>query len=388
MRRLRPLLLAGAVGGAAACSDQGPVAPAPASAGPAPLLSAARGRAVEGSYIVVLRPGADPRSAAAVAGVSPRYVYTAAVNGFAAELGAGQLAALRSNPAVEYVEQDQAVEAAATQNGAPWNLDRIDQRARLPLSGSYSYTTTASSVNAYVIDTGIYTAHPGFGGRATNVYDALGGNGQDCNGHGTHVAGIVGSTVYGVAKGVRLRGVRVLDCAGSGTVAGAIAGVDWVRANRTNPAVANLSFTTAYSATLNTAVNNLSGSGVFVSVAAGNQNALACSYSPASAAAATTLAASDSLDARAPYSNYGSCVDLYAPGSDITSLWPPNTTRTLSGTSQAAPHAAGVAALYKATFGNAASATIDAWLKNNAVAGVITGNPAGTPDLLLHKGTL
>ncbi|MEW5931951.1 MAG: S8 family peptidase, partial [Gemmatimonadota bacterium] len=330
-------------------------------------------------------PGADPRSAAAVAGVSPRYVYTAAVVGFAATLNAGQLAALRGNPAVEYVEQDQAAEAAITQNGAPWNLARIDPSIG---SGTYSYSTTASGVYAYIIDTGISMSHPGFGGRAGPGYDAFGGNGQDCNGHGTHVAGIVGSTQYGVAKGVRLRSVRVLDCAGSGTVAGIVAGVDWVRVNRVNPAVANLSLTAPYSATLNTAVNNLSNSGVFVSVAAGNQNANACNYSPASAASALTLAASDSLDARAPYSNHGSCVDLYAPGSDVTSTWLNGGTRTLSGTSQAAPHAAGVAALYKATFGNASSATITSWIKTNALANVITGNPAGTPNLLLQKGTL
>ncbi len=377
MRHFRPLLLAGVVAALAACSDRGPLAPEPPGAGVAPLRSAAPGRGVAGSYLVVLREGADPRAAAAVAGVSPRFVYTSAVNGFAAEFGEGQLGALRRNPAVAYVEEDQVATAAL------WNLERIRKR-QLSSTPPFSYTPTASNVYAYVIDTGIYTAHPGFGGRAGSAYDAIGGNGQDCNGHGTHVAGIIGSSTYGVAKGVRLRGVRVLDCAGSGTVAGVVAGVDWVRANRVNPAVANLSLAVAYSATLNTAVTNLANSGVFVSVAAGNQNASACNYSPAGATAAMTVAASDSLDARAPYSNHGSCVDLYAPGSDITSTWLNGGTRTMSGTSMAAPHAAGVAALYKSTSGNAATATINSWMKSNATPNVITGNPAGTPNLLLY----
>ncbi|HLL46296.1 MAG TPA: S8 family peptidase, partial [Longimicrobiaceae bacterium] len=386
-RHVRNALLTGSVLALAACAnDQGSPVAAPQEAA-APLRSAAGGRAIEGSYIVVLRDGADPRSVAAVAGVEPNYVYTAAVNGFAASLNDGQLNALRHNPNVDYVEEDQQFDVVATQSGATWGIDRIDQRSR-PLSGTYNYTSTASSVYAYIIDTGIYASHSNFGGRASNVYDALGGNGTDCNGHGTHVAGTVGSSTYGVAKAVRLRGLRVLNCSGSGATSGIISAIDWVRVNRVNPAVANLSLGGGYSSTLNTAITNLSNSGVFVAVAAGNENQAACNVSPASASAVTTVAASTSSDARASYSNYGSCVDLYAPGSSITSTWLNGGTNTISGTSMASPHVAGVGALYKATYGNAASSTIDSWLKSNSTANVITGNPTGTPNRLLFKSTL
>jgi subtilisin family serine protease len=369
----------------AACSDQSPVSSARAPEA-APLMQASA-NGIEGSYVVVLNEGADPRSVAAIAGVEPNFVYTAAVNGFAATLNAGQLNALRHNPNVDYVEQDQTYEADVTQSPVTWGLDRIDQR-NLPLSNSYTYNTTASNVYAYVIDTGIYASHSQFGGRASNVYDALGGNGTDCNGHGTHVAGTIGSTTYGVAKQVRLRGLRVLGCNGSGSTSGIIAAIDWVRLNRTNPAVANLSLGGGYSSTLNTAITNLSNSGVFVAVAAGNENQNACNVSPASAAAATTVAASTSTDAKASYSNYGSCVDLYAPGSSITSTWLNGGTNTISGTSMASPHVAGVAALYKAGNTGASSATIDSWIKTNATANVISGNPSGTPNRLLFKSTL
>ncbi|HLM69398.1 MAG TPA: S8 family peptidase, partial [Longimicrobium sp.] len=299
----------------------------------------------------------------------------------------GQLNALRNSPSVEFVEEDQRATTAATQTGGTWGIDRIDQRSR-PLSGSYTYTSTASGVYAYIIDTGIYAGHSNFGGRASNVYDAFGGSGNDCNGHGTHVAGTVGSATYGVAKAVRLRGVRVLDCNGSGSFSGIIAGIDWVRVNRTNPAVANLSLGGGYSSSLNTAVTNLANSGVFVAVAAGNENQSACNVSPASASAVTTVASSTSSDAKSSFSNYGSCVDLYAPGSSITSTWNNGGTNTISGTSMASPHVAGVGALYKATYGNASQATIDTWIKNNSTANVITGNVTGTPNRLLYKGSL
>ncbi|MET0400351.1 MAG: S8 family peptidase [Longimicrobiaceae bacterium] len=383
MRRFRPLLLAGAVAGAAACSDQGPVASAPASAGPAPLLAAAPGQAVEGSYIVVLKPGADPRAVAAVAGVEPGYVYRAALSGFAAELGAGQLAALRHNPAVEYVEQDQAVEATAV----PWGLDRIDQH-NLPLNGLYNVSTLASNVNAYIIDTGIYTAHPLFGGRASNVYDALGGTGADCNGHGTAIAGIVGSTTYGVAKGVKLKGVRALNCTGSGTTAGIIASVDWVRVNRVNPAVANISLGGSVSTALNTAVTNLVNSGVFTAVAVGNGGTNACNTSPASAAGAYGVGASTPTDNVMSGTNYGSCLDIYAPGSSIPTTWLNGGTNTLSGSSMATGHVTGVAALYLAYNPGATSSAVASWITGNATVGVLIGVPVGTANRLLYKANL
>jgi subtilisin family serine protease len=344
---------------------------------------------IEDSYVIVLKEGGDPTSVAAVAGVHPNHVYTAALNGFSATLNEGQLTALRQNPNVDYIEPDQEFTADATVTARSWGLDRIDQRSRT-LSGTYSYTTTASSVYAYVIDTGIYTAHSEFGGRASNVYDALGGNGQDCNGHGTHVAGTIGGASYGVARAVRLRGVRVLNCSGSGATSGIIAAIDWVRLNHGNPAVANLSLGGGYSSSLNTAVNNLHNAGVFVAVAAGNSSANACNYSPASASSVYTTAASTSSDARASYSNYGSCVDGYAPGSSIKSAWIGSTTatNTISGTSMASPHVAGVAALYKATFGNVASSSIVSWINSNATASVISGNVTGTPNRLLYKSSL
>ncbi|HEX5869214.1 MAG TPA: S8 family serine peptidase [Longimicrobium sp.] len=384
MKATRSTLSAAALLALAACADAPTAGPA---ASAAPLLAAQSGRAIDGHYIVVVEEGADPRAVAAVAGIQPRFVYTAAVNGFSAALNEGQLNALRHLPGVSYVEQDGRAEAWTTQSPVTWGLDRIDQRS-LPLSNSYTYTATAPGVYAYVIDTGIQANHPQFGTRAASAYDALGGTGADCNGHGTHVAGTIGSTTYGVAKQVRLRGVRVLDCNGSGSMSAIIAGVDWVRLNRTNPAVANLSLGGGVNATLNTAVTNLSNSGVFVAVAAGNSNANACNFSPASATAVFTTASSESNDAKRSSSNWGSCVDGYAPGGSITSTWIGGGTNTISGSSMASPHVAGVAVLYKATFGNAATATIDTWIKTNATAGVITGNPAGTPNRLLYKAAL
>ncbi|HEX7243081.1 MAG TPA: S8 family peptidase [Longimicrobiaceae bacterium] len=385
MRHLRPALLAGAAL-LAACADQGPIAPVRAAADAAPLLAASPGRGIGGSYVVVLNQGADPRSVAAVAGVEPRLVYAAALNGFAAALNAGQLEALRHNPNVTYVEEDQTVEARATQSSPPWGLDRIDQR-NLPLTSSFTYGGTGASVRAYVIDTGIAPALAGFGGRVQNVYDAFGGNGADCNGHGTGVAAVIGSTTHGVAKGVQLRGVRVLDCNGTGTTSGIIAAVDWVRLNAQRPAVANMSLGGGASTALNTAVNNLASS-LFTAVAAGHSGSLACNYSPAGAANAFTTAASTITDTHMSGSNYGSCVDGYAPGANIPTLGLNGAVVVRSGTSMAAPHVAGVGVLYLASFPSAAASTVDSWIKTNATVGVLTGVPAGTPNRLLYKGTL
>ena len=363
------------------------------AADPAPTVgvAAARGPVVPGSYVVVLRSGADPRSVARAAGADARRVYRSVLHGFAAQLSPAQLDRVRRDPAVQAVEPDQVVRADAAQTIAAgsglYGLDRSDQRS-LPLSGSYTYASTGSGVQAYVVDTGLATAHPDLGGRARNVYDALGGTGEDCHGHGTHVAGTLGGATHGIAKSVQLRGVRVLGCDGSGSTSGVIAALDWLRTNAQRPAVANLSLGGSYSSALDTAVTSLSDSGVLVAVAAGNANASACKSSPASAAAAVTVAASDSTDTRASFSNYGSCVDLYAPGVGISSAWYTGGSRALSGTSMASPHVAGVAALYKATYGDAASSTVAGWLTSAATAKVVKSNPSGTPNRLLFKSGL
>jgi subtilisin family serine protease len=342
---------------------------------------------IPGRYIVTVADGKDARKAARFAGARADEVYTAAIDGFAADLSDRQLAKLRRYGDVVSIEQDQTVTLSAVQAAATWGLDRIDQRA-LPLSTTYSYTTTAPNVTAYVIDTGIQTGHPDFGGRAAVAYDALGGNGQDCNGHGTHVAGTIGGSTYGVAKAVQLRAVRVLDCAGSGTYSQIIAAVDWVRLNAVKPAVANMSLGGGKSTALNTAVTNLVNSGVFTAVAAGNSNRNACNYSPASATGTLTVAASDSADKRASFSNYGNCVEVYAPGVNVTSDWTGSAVNTISGTSMASPHAAGVGALYKGTFGDAPSATVNDWVVANSTSSVIKSNVSGTPNRLLFKSTL
>ncbi|MFC7732670.1 S8 family peptidase [Actinomadura keratinilytica] len=372
-----PLAVAGALPAGAA-----PAAPA------VPVAMAAAGQGVAGQYIVTLKKGVSVDSTVAKRGIRTQHRFGKVLNGFSAKLTDDQLSKLRTTPGVASIEQDAVITVDATQNNPPsWGLDRIDQ-TNLPLSRSYTYNSTGAGVNAYIIDTGIYTAHSDFGGRAANVYDALGGNGQDCNGHGTHVAGTVGGAAYGVAKAVNLRGVRVLNCSGSGTTSGVIAGMNWVASNHVKPAVANMSLGGGYSSSLNTAANNLASSGVFLAVAAGNETTNACNRSPASAANATTVAASTSTDARASYSNYGSCVHLYAPGSSITSAWLNGGTNTISGTSMATPHVAGTAALYKATYGDASFSTIRSWLVSNATSGVITGNVSGTPNLLLNKRSL
>ena len=373
--------------GLAACRDattpQVPVAPVNAAI-------------VPGQYIVVFRDGvADPVGLSSqlvrAKGGTLHFTYASALKGFAASLSDVAARELAQNPLVAYVEPEQEFRIDVTQsmdaNGDPWGIDRIDQTA-LPLSRTYTYTATGAGVHAYIIDTGIWTMTADFGGRANNVYDAFGATGEDCHGHGTHVSGTIGGATYGVAKGVSLHGVRVLSCAGLGLTSQIIAGIDWVRQNAIKPAVANMSLGGGLSTALNDATTNLWNSGVFVAVAAGNDNADACQASPASATGAFTTAASEKTDAKASYSNWGTCVEAYAPGSAIVSDYLLGTTMSLSGTSMASPHVAGVAALYKATFGDAPSATVSSWIISNATTGVISGNPGGTPNRLLNKAGL
>jgi len=345
------------------------------------------GEAIPGSYIVVVEEGSSPQAVADSKKAKAKRVYREAVNGFAAELTDAQVAKLRQDSRVAYVEQDRVVSASATQYNATWGLDRSDQRNR-PLSGTYTYNSTGAGVTAYVVDTGLDAAHPDFGGRANNVYDAFGGNGNDCNGHGTHVGGTVGGAIYGMAKAVQLRGLRVLNCAGSGATSGIVAALDWLRVNAARPAVANMSLGGGYSTALNNAATNLANSGVFLAVAAGNENQNACNVSPASAAAAYTTAASDRNDVRASFSNYGSCVDGYAPGVNITSTWPRSRINTISGTSMASPHVAGVGAMYKSRYGDQSSATVNSWIASSSTPNVISGNVTGTPNRLLFTNGL
>ena len=315
-----------------------------------------------------------------------KHVYKHALNGFAIEMSEADAEALSQDFRVKYVEEDGVMTADATQSNPPWGLDRIDQRDR-PLSLTYTYNRTGSGVRAYVIDTGILTSHTQFGGRASNVFDAFGGSGQDCNGHGTHVAGTIGGSTYGVAKSALLRGVRVLNCSGSGSTSGVIAGVDWVRQNFIAPAVANMSLGGGASSTLDNAVNNLSNAGVAIAVAAGNENQNACNVSPARAANAITTGSTTSSDARSSFSNWGTCVDLFAPGSSIRSAWYTSTTATatLSGTSMASPHVAGVAALYKQANPSASAATIRNAIVNNSTTNRLTGIGTGSPNRLLYS---
>lgn len=343
---------------------------------------------VAGQYIISVKSG-NTSALMNSAGISARavtHVYRHVLHGFSARLSTPQIHKLRSNAQVLRVEHNSTFHITGTQANPPWGLDRTDQRS-LPLDHRYTYHHQGAGVTAYVIDTGIDTSDPDFGGRATTAHDATGGNGRDCNGHGTHVAGVIGGKKYGLAKRAKLAAVRVLDCKGSGTNDDVIAGMDWVAGHAHKPAVANMSLGGQRSATVNTAARNLT-KYVYLSVAAGNDSRSACQGSPASAHGVMSVAASDRKDHAANFTSYGPCVGVYAPGVAVTSDWLHGGTKTLDGTSMATPHVSGVAAMYESAHGTASQSTVNKWIKAHADHGKIAGNHPSTPNALLNTGGL
>jgi len=359
------------------------LAAAPASAQTAEIQGADSPDAIPGSYIVAF---ADDVDAAVVDdfGGDVETVFDS-VDTVLASMTEHEAERLAADPAVDYVEQNQVISIEATQDDPPsWGLDRLDQAA-LPLDTSYTYPNAGAGVTAYIIDTGIWASTADFSGRTGTGFSAIlpGLQGLDCNGHGTHVAGTVGGTTYGVAKQVTIVPVQVLNCLGSGTTAGVIQGVDWVTANAVKPAVANMSLGGGISEALDAAIAASIDSGVTYAVAAGNETADACGVSPARTPEAITVAASTETDARADFSNYGDCVDLFAPGENITSTYLLGTPQALSGTSMASPHVAGAAAVYLSAHPDASPAEVSDALTGAAVSGAIS-DVQGSPNLLLH----
>ncbi|GAA2830259.1 S8 family peptidase [Crossiella cryophila] len=384
-----------------AASTTAVAAPLPAKPAPSPVTSASP-QIIPDQFIVTLTKGGTLDSLDKLLdrfslGIQVKFRYSGLFLGFAAKISPLVVPLLRALPEIESVTPDAEIKldlppanGGSARAVGSWGLDRINQRS-LPLDGAYSVSRNGSGVTAYIVDTGIQFDHPDFQGRARPGFDAIGDgrNGNDCNGHGTHVAGTVGGAVYGVAKATRLVAVRVLGCDGRGSWGGIIAGLDWVGANAVRPAVANLSLGgTPGLAQVDDAANRLSDKGVFVAVAGGNSTDDACKYSPARAARPITIGATTVTDGYAGYSNRGQCIQLLAPGTDITSAWPGNQIKTISGTSMATPHVAGAAALFKQAFGDQPQAPIMNWLWNNGTPDKIGGTPAATPNRLLYTGGL
>lgn len=366
-------------------------------------------RAIEGRYIVVLKDsaarlrteppgtslskaGTKPAVSVAAANIASQYKmklessYTDVLRGFVVSADARALKQLLQDERVAYVEQDAVVSLDATQSNATWGIDRVDQR-NLPLDGKYSYDVTAASVSAYIIDTGIRATHSQFGNRVHAGYTAIndGRGTSDCNGHGTHVAGTVGGSTYGLAKSVQLYAVRVLDCGGTGSMSGIINGMDWVAQNHSGPSVANMSLGGGASTASDQAVASLRSAGVTVVVAAGNENQNACNTSPARSTAAITVGSTDSNDRRSSFSNWGSCVNIFAPGGNITSAWysSDSAINTISGTSMASPHVAGGVALYLAQNPGATPTQVEQAIYANATPNKVT-DPKGSSNRLLY----
>lgn len=357
---------------------------------------------VENQYIVVLNdevPSVQAREAL-LQNFATQHdgelirTYVAALNGGVMRMNEAKAKALANHPFISYVEQDSVIQLivpAATTSQSPtpsWGLDRIDQHL-LPLNSTYNYNNDGTGVSAYVIDTGIRITHSEFGGRAAHGFDAVndGNNGNDCHGHGTHVAGTIGGIQYGVAKNVQLIAVRVLNCSGSGSTSGVIAGIDWVTTNAARPAVANMSLGGGVSLSLDTAVNNSINSGVSYAIAAGNSSQNACNFSPARVSSAITVGATNNTDARPSWSNYGKCLDLFAPGVSIKSAWigSDTATNTISGTSMATPHVAGVVALKLQGSPTATPGEAIAELIAKSTKGVVKSSGKNSPNQLLFS---
>jgi PKD repeat protein len=377
----------------------------PAGAGAAEQRARIRpvGEAVPGSYVVML--GSEVTDVARVATRLARvhggrlgYVYSHAIEGFSIEIDRAGALAIAADPRVALVEQDAVVHAVATQSNPPYGLDRTDQRD-LPLSNTYVYNATGAGSTVYVVDSGVRVTHSDFGGRASHGYDFVDGDpdASDCDGHGTHVAGTVGGNTYGIAKGASIVAVRVLDCNGDGTGSDIIAGVDWVTAQHTpgEKDVANMSLGTQIgtSSTIDAAVRNSIADGTTYALAAGNGGPLgiaddACSYSPSRVTEGIVVSATDSSDRKASFANYGTCVDIFAPGYNVLSSWMTNdtATNTISGTSMASPHVAGVVAQYLQANGATSPPAVATALTSNATTGKVTSAGSGSPNRLLYNG--